>query len=276
MKSYGIGLAALAAAAIVYGNTDASAGDVGTDASSLAGQRGEVASRVGLALYRSQLADAPGTLLAWGGGGGEGGGGGGGGGSGGGGSGGGGGGSGGGGSGGGGGGGSGGGGSGGGAAGGTGSASGDSADRGAPAAGTRTDSLGLGFLGATYSATPAPAPDLTVVQWRGPLGYVAAPSPDARLAALDPQVRDQVMARMGKGQTVNGVLDTTVLNQTSRQYAGANAYWAAPEVNAMVVDQGQVRRPVQIDPRTLQPVSAQGSGDVRPTTAELNTTGAGG
>ena len=57
-----------------------------------------------------------------------------------------------------------------------------------------------------------------------PMAYAATPTPDARLAALDPQVREQVMARMGNGQTVSGVLDTTLLNQTSRQYAGAERF----------------------------------------------------
>lgn len=250
MKSRRIGLAAMAAAGVFCGAAAVHAAEPGGDEG-----RAETIASVGAmaAAYRSQLADEPGVLLALGGGsGGSGGGGSGGGGSGGGGS---------------GGGGSGGGGSGGGgsgdgggaaSSGGTGSPEGDSADRGDPGAdNARTDSLGLGVLGLNYSPTPL---DLTVVRWQGPMRISAPPSPEARVAALSPEVRDQVMARMGPGQRTSEVLDTTLLNQTSREYAGANAFWSAPDVNAMVVEQNNVLRPVQVDPATLRPVTPPAAG----------------
>ena len=112
-------------------------------------------------------------------------------------------------------------------------------------------------LGLAFSPTPV---DLTVVRWNGPMSISATPSPDARVAALSPEVRDQVLARMGPGQRTSEVLDTTLLNQTAREYAGASAFWSAPDVNAVVVEQQGVLRPVQVDPTTLRPVTPPAAG----------------
>ena len=256
MKSRRVGLVAMAAAGVLFGAAAGHAAEAGGDE----GRSEAMSSGAAMAAaYRGQFADEPGVLLALGGGGGGGGSGGGGGGSGGG------------------GGGSGGGGSGGGGGGGGGSGGGDgdgdggsSADgSGGPDGGTegdaadagpdsaRTDSLGLTALGLNYSPTPL---DLTVVRWRGPMSISAMPSPDARVAALSPEVRDQVTARMGPGQRTSEVVDTTLLNQTAREYAGASAYWSAPDVNAVIVEQQGVLRPVQVDPTTLRPVTPPAAG----------------
>ncbi len=144
---------------------------------------------------------------------------------------------------------------GGGAAGGPGSGgdTGDAADRGGTGEGPESsDSLGLASLELSYTATPI---NPNIVQRTGPVGYAANQTPNARLAALDPEVREQVMARMAPDQTVNGVLDTTLLNQTSRQYAGASHFWIAPETDTvLVVGKNNVRRPVEYNPRTLKTV----------------------
>lgn len=133
---------------------------------------------------------------------------------------------------------------------------GDAAGRGGGEAGVAaTDSLGLANLGLDYAATQRPL-NPNIVQRTGPVAYAPDQTANARLAALDPQVRDQVMARMGPEQTVAGVIDTTLLNQTSRQYAGASHFWIAPETDTiLVVGKDNVRRPVEFNPRTLQTVS---------------------
>ncbi len=50
----------------------------------------------------------------------------------------------------------------------------------------------------------------------------ATPMERAELAQLTPQMRSQVEARLGSGQTVHGVLDTILLNNVSQEFASGH------------------------------------------------------
>ncbi len=49
--------------------------------------------------------------------------------------------------------------------------------------------------------------------------FPATPIEKAELAQLTPQVRSQVEARLGQGESVHGVLETMLLNRVSQDYA---------------------------------------------------------
>lgn len=73
-----------------------------------------------------------------------------------------------------------------------------------------------------------------------------------KLEALSPDLRQEVIGRLGPEQTIDGILETMILNSVSAKHSGAERY--VPNVAEMNVDVifKNERWLVTIDPSTLQ------------------------
>lgn len=77
------------------------------------------------------------------------------------------------------------------------------------------------------------------------------------LDGLSPEVRQQVVDRLGPEQTVEGILETMIINAVSDRYPGAEDY--VPDIankNVEVVFKDE-RLLVNVDPQTLEVVDAE-------------------
>lgn len=75
---------------------------------------------------------------------------------------------------------------------------------------------------------------------------------EAKLQALSPELRAEVKDRLGPEQTVDGILETMLLNRLSDMYANAR-YFKIDQENAtiMVIGGPSDQETVQYNPRTL-------------------------
>jgi hypothetical protein len=82
--------------------------------------------------------------------------------------------------------------------------------------------------------------------------FPATPMEKAELAQLTPQVRSDVQARLGQGETVHGVLETMLLNRVSQDYATQRIVATDFQRGDLVIEgpNGQIRT-VPFDVTTL-------------------------
>lgn len=78
-----------------------------------------------------------------------------------------------------------------------------------------------------------------------------------KLEALSPDVRQQVMDRLSPDETIDGVLETLIVNNVSAKYPGAEEYVPnIAEKNVDVVFKDE-RWLVNVDPATLEVIDAK-------------------
>ncbi len=74
-----------------------------------------------------------------------------------------------------------------------------------------------------------------------------------RLSALNPEVRKEVSARMGKGEKLDDVIELLILNKAASQYPDAKFYRVVPPAHTVLVAMpDNTMRSVAYDPATLQ------------------------
>lgn len=94
---------------------------------------------------------------------------------------------------------------------------------------------------AAHAQATSPAPGQTQAQ---------------KLAALDPEVRKEVSARMAKGEKFDNVVELLILNEVALRYPGAKFYKVVPAANTVLVAMpDNTMRSVAYDPATLKPKS---------------------
>jgi hypothetical protein len=80
-------------------------------------------------------------------------------------------------------------------------------------------------------------------------GDVAA----ATHAALSPEVKQEVSARVARGERYEDVVSTLVMNEAARRYPQASFFRIVPEANAVLVAlPDNTMRTVAYDPATLK------------------------
>lgn len=78
-----------------------------------------------------------------------------------------------------------------------------------------------------------------------------------KLEALSPDVRQEVMDRLSPDETIDGVLETMIVNNVSAKYPGAEEYVPnIAEKNVDVVFKDE-RWLVNVDPATLEVIDAK-------------------
>lgn len=74
-----------------------------------------------------------------------------------------------------------------------------------------------------------------------------------RLSALDPEVREEVSARMAKGEKFDDVVELLILNKAAAQYPDAKFFRVVPPAHTVLVAlPDNTMRSVAYDPATLQ------------------------
>lgn len=90
-------------------------------------------------------------------------------------------------------------------------------------------------------------------QSAGAPGLQPALTSRQKLDALDPEVRRTVKARTAKGEKVDDVLRTLVLNDAALRYPGAKFYDVLPRANTVLVARpDNTVEAVEYDPATLK------------------------
>jgi len=80
----------------------------------------------------------------------------------------------------------------------------------------------------------------------------AAQTQQQKLAALDPEVRKDVKARMAQGETFDHVVEQVILNEVAARYPGAKFYKVVPPAQTVLVAMpDNTVRSVAYDPATL-------------------------
>ena len=93
----------------------------------------------------------------------------------------------------------------------------------------------------------------SVVATGAAYAYDATPAERAELQKLSPQLRQKVEARMVSGQTLNGILETMLLNNLSQDFASGKIVatdWQRGEI--VVENKGGQVRAFPFDVATLQ------------------------
>lgn len=114
-------------------------------------------------------------------------------------------------------------------------------------------------LAAMLAASAASAQDAAGADVRQSASTVGAPvlqpalTSKQKLAALDPEVRRTVKARVAQGEKVEDVLRTLVLNDAALQYPGAKFYDVLPRASTVLVAMpDNTVEAVEYDPATLK------------------------
>ncbi|MBL8660168.1 MAG: hypothetical protein JNM75_10485 [Rhodospirillales bacterium] len=84
-------------------------------------------------------------------------------------------------------------------------------------------------------------------------GTTAKQTQQQKLSALDPGVRQEVSARMAKGEKFDDVIELLILNEAAAQYPDAKFYRVVPPAHTVLVAMpDNTMRSVAYDPATLQ------------------------